>query len=88
VAGSSSFPIWVDAQLPPALVRWLRKLGETTAVHVEELGLLRTEDPEIFNQARRENALVITKDDDFVQLQERRGTPPTCQSSSQRGWMP
>lgn len=28
-------PVWVDAQLPPALARWLRDLGESGAVHVE-----------------------------------------------------
>ena len=73
---SSSFPIWVDAQLPSALARWLRDLGESQAVHVEDLGLLRAEDPEIFERARRAKAVVITKDSDFVQIQERRGAPP------------
>jgi hypothetical protein len=37
----------VDVQLPPALARWLRDLGEDGAVHVEDRGLLRAEDPEI-----------------------------------------
>lgn len=73
--GSSS-PVWVDAQLPPALARWLRDLDEGQAVHVEDLGLLRAEDPEIFEKARQVNAVVITKDSDFVQIQERRGPPP------------
>ena len=71
-----SFPVWVDAQLPPALARWLRDLGESQAVHVEDLGLLRAEDPEIFEKARQAQAIVITKDSDFVQIQERRGPPP------------
>lgn len=69
-------PVWVDAQLPPALARWLRDLGESQAVHVEDLGLLKAEDPEIFERARQAKAVVITKDSDFVQLLERRGPPP------------
>jgi predicted nuclease of predicted toxin-antitoxin system len=43
---------------------------------VEDLGLLNAQDPEIFEQARQAAAVVITKDSDFVQLQERRGPPP------------
>jgi predicted nuclease of predicted toxin-antitoxin system len=74
---SEAFPaIWVDAQLPPALARWLRDLGENSAVHVAELGLLAAEDLEIFTRARNEEAVVMTKDSDFVQLQERHGSPP------------
>lgn len=69
-------PVWVDAQLPPALARWLRDLGESGAVHVEDLGLLCAEDPEIFEKARQVKAVVITKDSDFVQILERRGPPP------------
>jgi len=72
----SSFPIWVDAQLPSALARWLRDLGESRAVHIEDLDLLRAEDPEIFERARQAEAVVITKDSDFVQIQERLGAPP------------
>jgi predicted nuclease of predicted toxin-antitoxin system len=72
----SSSPVWVDAQLPPALARWLRDLGESGAVHVEDLDLLRAEDPEIFEKARQVEAVVITKDNDFVQILERRGPPP------------
>jgi predicted nuclease of predicted toxin-antitoxin system len=72
----SSFPVWVDAQLPSALARWLQDLGESQAVHVEDLGLLRAEDPDIFERARQAKAVVITKDSDFVQIQERRGAPP------------
>lgn len=76
-AADASFPVWVDAQLPPALARWLRDIGESQAVHVEDLGLLKAEDLEIFERARRVKAVVITKDSDFVQIQERRGPPPS-----------
>jgi predicted nuclease of predicted toxin-antitoxin system len=86
---TSSFPVWVDAQLPPALAGWLRELGEGQAVHVEDLGLLSADDPEIFEKARQAGAVVVTKDSDFVQLQERFGPPPrvlwiTCGNRSNR----
>ena len=45
-------------------------------MHVEDLGLLQAEDPEIFEKARQVEAVVITKDNDFVQILERRGPPP------------
>jgi predicted nuclease of predicted toxin-antitoxin system len=67
--------IWVDAQLPPALASLLRSLG-TAATHVEELGLLMSEDPEIFRRARDAQAVVATKDADFLVLLERFGPPP------------
>lgn len=76
MAPSHNFPLWVDAQLPPALARWLRDLGESQAAHVAELGLLEAEDPEIFAAARQAGAVVLTKDSDFVQLLELRGAPP------------
>ena len=89
LAQAESVPLWVDAQLPPALARWLRDLGESQAFHVEDLGLLRAEDPDIFEHARKAAAVVITKDSDFVQIQERRGPPPrliwvTCGNCSNR----
>lgn len=68
--------IWVDAQLPPILCRWIEDPENIQAVHVSEIGLLTAEDPEIFERARSAGAIVMTKDEDFVQLQERRGVPP------------
>jgi len=73
---NSSFVVWVDAQLPPSLARWLRDHLAEKAVHVDDLGFLSSEDSEIFEKARQANAVVVTKDIDFVQMQERRGPPP------------
>jgi predicted nuclease of predicted toxin-antitoxin system len=86
---NESSPIWVDAQLPPVLARWLRDLGENRSAHVADLGLLSAQDPEIFEKARQAAAVVVTKDSDFVQIQERRGPPPrliwiTCGNRSNR----
>jgi predicted nuclease of predicted toxin-antitoxin system len=76
VPPEATLAVWVDAQLPPTLARWLRDLGEISAFHVADLGLLAAEDVVIFNKAREADAVVITKDSDFVQLQERHGPPP------------
>lgn len=54
----------VDAQLPPALARWLCAQGHE-AQHVEELGLREAEDREIWTQAMSMNAIIVTKDEDF-----------------------
>jgi predicted nuclease of predicted toxin-antitoxin system len=44
--------------------------------HVRELALREAEDREIFEQARKTRAIVMTKDEDFVRLVERNGSPP------------
>ncbi len=55
----------VDAQLPPALARWLVAQG-SEAQHVEELGLRDAEDREIWTEAMKLNAIIVTKDEDFA----------------------
>ena len=69
-------PIWVDAQLPPALARWFVAECHLAAHHVQDLGFLRSADRAIFSAARTENAVVVTKDSDFVRLLEEQGPPP------------
>lgn len=66
---------WVDAQLPPALARWIEEHG-TAARHVADLELLTTPDQRIFTLARKGGHVVITKDEDFVRLLEQQGPPP------------
>ena len=69
--------MWVDAQLPPSLARWLSATHPVHAQHVQAVDQLATDDPAIFAAARAGGAdIVITKDEDFVQLVERRGPPP------------
>lgn len=55
----------VDAQLPPALARWIRSQGHQ-ATHVFDLGFHTTDDPAIWERAREEQAVIISKDEDFV----------------------
>ena len=69
--------MWVDAQLPPALARWLADAYAVHAQHVQDVELLSADDPVIFAAARAGGAaIVITKDDDFVELVGRHGPPP------------
>jgi predicted nuclease of predicted toxin-antitoxin system len=79
--------IWVDAQLPPALAPWITKQFGVDAISVRRLGLRDAKDPKIFSAAAEANAIVLTKDDDFVILLERLGPPPrvlwvTCGNTS------
>jgi len=66
----------VDAQLPPRLAGWLGARGHE-ATHVCDLDEgLRLPDAEIWEYARREGLVIITKDRDFLDLAAVRGTPP------------
>ncbi len=68
--------IWIDAQLPPSIAVWLTDHFNLTAIALRDLGLRDAEDEEIFSAARSANALVMTKDRDFILLLERYGPPP------------
>jgi predicted nuclease of predicted toxin-antitoxin system len=55
----------VDAQLPPALVRWLREAGHEAA-HVEDADLRNADDGAIWEHALATGATIVTKDEDFA----------------------
>ena len=55
----------VDAQLPPALARWIVSQGHQ-ATHVFDIGLQSADDPVIWERARSQNTVIISKDEDFV----------------------
>lgn len=79
--------IWVDAQLSPAIARWLRVTLMLDASALSEIGLRDAEDQEIFEAARKADAIVMTKDADFLLLLDRFGPPPkiillTCGNTS------
>jgi predicted nuclease of predicted toxin-antitoxin system len=57
----------VDAQLPPALARWLTERGHD-AQHVSDFNLGESSDLVIWNKAQILNAVIITKDEDFLRL--------------------
>ncbi len=54
----------VDAQLPPALARYLSSKGED-AVHVLDKDMMEASDSIIWEFALREKRIIITKDEDF-----------------------
>lgn len=58
----------VDDQLPPALARWLSARGHD-AHHVKDLGLTGATDRNIWQRARIDGSTIVTKDEDFLNLQ-------------------
>jgi predicted nuclease of predicted toxin-antitoxin system len=55
----------VDAQLPRGLARWISSHGHQVT-HVFEIDLHAADDPIIWEHARQSNAVLISKDEDFV----------------------
>jgi predicted nuclease of predicted toxin-antitoxin system len=79
--------VWVDEQISPAVAFWIEREFATRATAVRDLGLARASDLEVFRAARAANAIVVTKDQDFVRLVGRLGAPPsviwiTCGNTS------
>ena len=79
--------IWVDAHLSPALASWMTNTLGVKAVTLRDIGLRDAEDNEIFEAAKAQSVIVMTKDSDFVDLVERLGSPPqiiwlTCGNTS------
>jgi predicted nuclease of predicted toxin-antitoxin system len=67
---------WIDAQLPPSIANWLTANFGVNAIALRDLGLRDAQDTTIFQSARVDGTVIITKDSDFVDLVTRFGTPP------------
>lgn len=65
----------VDAQLPPALARYLTQDGHE-AFAVRDLALRNADDEVIWDRAKSGGFVIVTKDEDFVQMVWRFGPPP------------
>jgi predicted nuclease of predicted toxin-antitoxin system len=79
--------IWVDAQLSPAIALWITANFQVQSLALRDLGLRDATDHQIFMAAKQAQAVVMTKDDDFVELLKRHGPPPqvlwlTCGNTS------
>lgn len=79
--------IWIDAQLSPAIAFWIENNFGVKSFALRDIGLRDAEDEEIFLEAKKANAVVITKDSDFLLLLDRFGSPPkilwlTCGNTS------
>jgi predicted nuclease of predicted toxin-antitoxin system len=65
----------IDAQLPPALARWL-VAGGHDAAHVADVGLAAAKDCAIWSYALDVGAAIISKDEDFAQRKALRDDGP------------
>ncbi|MFN9736892.1 MAG: DUF5615 family PIN-like protein [Microcystis sp.] len=79
--------IWIDAHLSPAIATWMTGTFGIAAVTLRDLGLRDAEDTEIFEAAKAQSVIFMTKDSDFVDLVERWQAPPqiiwlTCGNTS------
>jgi predicted nuclease of predicted toxin-antitoxin system len=79
--------LWIDAQLSPALARWMSDTFGVTAHAVRDLGLRDAKDLPIFHAAPEAGAVIMSKDSDFLLLLERIGALPqilwvTCGNTS------
>jgi predicted nuclease of predicted toxin-antitoxin system len=79
--------VWIDAQISPQLASWFRDTFQIDATAVRDLQLRDASDQRIFLAARAADAVVLTKDADFVKLLEQHGPPPrivwlTCGNTS------
>ena len=58
--------LWLDAQLSPAVAKWISETFSVSAIPVREIELRDANDAQIFQAARDSNAIVLTKDADFL----------------------
>jgi predicted nuclease of predicted toxin-antitoxin system len=69
--------IWIDAQLSPSLALWINQnYDDISACSLRSLGLRDVGDRLIFQKAKDEKAVIMSKDTDFIKLQEQFGPPP------------
>jgi len=59
-----SYKFIVDAQLPPALARYLSSQGEDV-IHVLDVDMMEAPDSAIWDLALEQSRVIITKDEDF-----------------------
>lgn len=75
---SGPMKLWIDAQLSPALAPWLTATFQVEAVSLKFIGLRDSADREIFHAAREANAVLVSKDYDFVDLVEQSARRRMC----------
>ena len=67
---------WLNAHLSPKFASWFTKTFGLEGIALRDLGFRDSKDHEIFQRAKEENAIIITKDSDFVEMVLRLSTPP------------
>lgn len=73
--------------MSPVIAGWIAENFPVDCLAVRDVGLRDAEDREIFLEARKQSAIVMIKDSDFVLLQTELGAPPkiiwiTCGNTS------
>lgn len=58
--------IWLDAQISPSLAPWLETSFGVVAKALRDIDLRDATDERIFRAARKEGAVIMTKDSDFI----------------------
>ena len=79
--------IWIDAHISPQIAFWITERFKVPSKAVRDLELAKSTDRDIFEAARKEKAVIMTKDNDFVAILEQKGPPPqviwiTCGNTS------
>jgi predicted nuclease of predicted toxin-antitoxin system len=60
--------IWLDAHLSPKISRWIQGYFKIDCVPLRDIGLREATDKEIFEEAVKNDAILMTKDSDFLHL--------------------
>ena len=66
----------VDGQLSKKLSLWLKTEFGYDVFHINDFNLQFAEDKKVFEKAKQLDAVIITKDRDFLELQMKLGAPP------------
>ncbi|MFB9842041.1 DUF5615 family PIN-like protein [Mucilaginibacter ginsenosidivorans] len=80
--------IWINAQISPFIALWINSnFPNLSAQSLRSLGLRDAKDDEVFQEARKANVTLMSKDQDFVRLIGLHGIPPkliwiTCGNTS------
>jgi predicted nuclease of predicted toxin-antitoxin system len=65
----------IDGQLPPALAARLNAIGHD-ALHIYDIGLGDSGDAEVWQHAKNDGRIIVSKDEDFVALANRESSGP------------
>ena len=68
--------LWIDAQLPPALADWIADRFGVEASNLDAVGLRHADDARIFAALREAGNVIVSTDEDFVDMVARLGPPP------------
>uniref|UniRef100_B3EJX6 DUF5615 domain-containing protein n=1 Tax=Chlorobium phaeobacteroides (strain BS1) TaxID=331678 RepID=B3EJX6_CHLPB len=80
--------LWIDAHISPSIAAWINhNFANIDAKSVSALNLQYSTDKEIFAAARKANAIIMSKDSDFLKLIDQFGAPSafiwiTCGNTS------